>query len=183
MDVQENSVVAKPKKKLVKRWWFWVIIAVAVIAVYSISSGAGSEDSPKASSEENSQPEEQEKPSTGESDVIIKDCEYGKDYQDKPTIIANFEWTNTTDDATSLITNYSIKAFQNGVELDESYFSDDWEDGMDASWVDSTKEVKPGATIKTSIVYLVADKTAPVEIEVTDFWGNDVLTKKTFDPK
>ncbi|MDR3365326.1 MAG: DUF5067 domain-containing protein [Clostridiales Family XIII bacterium] len=117
-------------------------------------------------------------------DVLISDGEYSTDYAGNPVIIVNFEWTNTTDKTTSLIWTYNIKAYQNGVELDESYFSEDWltsKEGVSASWTDSSKDVKPGATIQTSIAYEIADEAAPIEIEVSTFWDVDkVVTKKVF---
>jgi hypothetical protein len=117
-------------------------------------------------------------------DVLISDGEYSTDYAGNPVIIVNFEWTNTTDSTTSLIWTYNIKAYQNGVELDESYFSEDWltsKEGVSASWTNSSKDVKPGATIQTSIAYEIADESAPIEIEVSTFWDLDkVVTKKVF---
>jgi hypothetical protein len=125
-----------------------------------------------------------EAPATEEAPaIIIGDCEYGKDYEGKPTIIVNYEWTNTTDETTSLVLSYSIKAYQNGVELKTSLFADDWQSDKEDDSSDWLADVKPGATIKTSEAYLISDKSAPVEIEVSGLFDDEILTKKTFDAK
>jgi RNA polymerase subunit RPABC4/transcription elongation factor Spt4 len=189
---------AKNKKPVMRRPGIWVLIVIVIIIVAAVAGSGGGSKTPvdqtdggsattaqESSASEKSVPEEDV--AEAAPAVIIGDCEYSEDYANEPTIIVNYEWTNTTNSTTSLTWAYTIKAYQNGVELNESYFSDDWlsdKKGMNASWVDSSRDVKPGSTIQTSIVYEIDDESSPIEIEVSEiFDADDVVTKKTFEPK
>lgn len=163
-----------------------VVTIILVVAMYG-GAAAVSDDASKDSSSSNSSTQTEaaeEKAAKDDSGVVIGSAELGKDYEGKKTVIVDYEWTNNSDEAASLIWTYSIKAFQNGVELKESIFSEDWlTEDEKSDWTDSSKEVKPGATIKTSIAYELDDESALVEIEVTGIWSDDVLVSKTIEIK
>lgn len=167
------------------------IITIIVVVVMYGAAGAASDDATDAAADaakETAKAEEPAKKKIGatdkESGIVIGDSELGKDYEGKKTIIVNYEWTNNTDEAASLMWSYDIKAYQNGVELTESIFAEDWlTDKEDSGWVDSSKEVKPGATINTSIAYELSDESAPVDIEIKELFGSDAIAKKTLTIK
>ncbi len=101
-----------------------------------------------------------------------------KDYEDKDVLRLVFEYTNTSDDTASFIWDSSVKAFQNGVELDMAFVLEE-----DKEYSNSSKEVKPGTTINVASLFELTDK-SDVEIEVSElisFSNNKLVKTLTID--
>lgn len=96
-----------------------------------------------------------------ETSVKITGHHISKDYEDKDVLIVDYEYYNGSDESASFMINFSAKAFQNGVECDDTVI------GCDE--IDSEKimnEVQPGVTLNFSKGYHIADM-SDVEIKVT----------------
>jgi uncharacterized lipoprotein YehR (DUF1307 family) len=169
--------------KKTKKLLVLVLALMLTLSVFVLS--ACGEDEKKTDEGTGANVKTEEPADKEDSPVVIGEAEFGKDYEGKATIVVNYEWTNTTDETTSLLLTYSFKAYQNGVELETSLFADDWLSDKDdtSGWVDMSKDVKPGSTIKTSEAYLLSDESAPVEVEVSGLWDDDVVEKQTFNVK
>jgi hypothetical protein len=163
------------------------VVTIIIFIIMYAGAAALSDNVSNDSTTSKDSAKTEEPASNEDSSVIIVDAALGRDYEGKTTIVVNYEWTNTTDETTSLMLTYTIKAYQNGVELEGSIFADDWlSDKEDTSgWVDMSKDVKPGATIKTSAAYVLSDESAPVDIEVSDLWNwdDDLVATQTFNIK
>ena len=115
----------------------------------------------------------------GDYEVVIKSAKVTKDYEGEPAVIVTFEFTNNSDETKSWMTAVSAKAFQDGVELDSAFVSSSNKD-YDAS--NSTKEIKPGATINVQKAYELDNTSSDVEIEVSEWlsFNKDTVLTKTF---
>lgn len=127
--------------------------------------------------------EETEKKSSEVEEVSNTECEYadwkvkyisheiGKDYADNEVLIVYFEFTNNSDKNKSFAYAFSDVAFQNGVELEPTF----WETNEETK--NAGKEIQPGTTIKVATTYGISDKETPVTVELSPFniWSDKVL--------
>lgn len=158
-----------------------MLLAFSMIACGDDSASDSSSDNPTAEAEKTEKADDEDsgflenEGDIGDYHCAIKKSKMTKDWEDKPAIIINYEFTNNSDSATSFDMALDAKAYQNGVELDTSYGNDENESYM--------KDVKPGTTFKIKRVYLLDDEKAPVEVEVGEFFSlnDDVKVVKTFD--
>lgn len=112
----------------------------------------------------------------GDYDVTIGDCAFGEDYEGNKMIVVNYDFTNNSDEAIMPLIGVTMQAFQDGIELELAI-------AMDDSVYDAAigqKEVKPGATLTGCQNAYVLTSDSPVEVEVSETFGDVVLTK-TFE--
>lgn len=134
-----------------------------------------SEDSTEDNSEEAAPSDSGE---LGEYTVSILNHELTEDYKGNPAIRVYFDFTNNSEDTASFYVATSVTAFQNGIELDKGYSTNNGVEEDD----NNLKEIKPGATLKCALIYILDDDSSPVEVEVTELisW-DDTMLVKTFD--
>ena len=180
----------KAKKPIFKRWWFWAFVLVSVIALLfggnddgnateaPSSSGNSSivadvkNDSPKPEV-----PRATEAPAApleasgtlGNYAVQIHDCEFTTDYLGNPAILIDFSFTNNSEENVSATVALQYMGFQNGVQLEYAYFTDEAIYNSD----DLSKDVQPGASIDLTVAYSLTSDTAPVEFEVSELFSFD----------
>lgn len=118
----------------------------------------------------------------GDYEVVIKSAKVTKDYHGDPAVIITYEFTNNSDETKAWYTAISDKAFQNGVELDTAFISTS---NKDYNSSNSTKEIKPDATITVQQAFKLDDTSSNVEIEVSQWlsWNDDEVITKTFSLK
>lgn len=95
-----------------------------------------------------------------ETSVKVTGHHMSKDYNDEDVLIVDYEYYNGSDEAKSFMINFSAKAFQNGIECDDTVI------GCDE--IDSEKimnEIQPGVTLNFSRGYHIVDM-SDVEIKV-----------------
>ena len=95
-----------------------------------------------------------------ETNVKVTGHHMSKDYNGEDVLIVDYEYYNGSDEAESFMINFSAKAFQNGVECDDTVI------GCDE--IDSEKimnEIQPGVTLNFSRGYHIVDM-SDVEIKV-----------------
>lgn len=109
-------------------------------------------------------------PPAADSDyaVTIDGSTVAKDYQGKRAVVVDFTFTNNSDKANSFAFATRVKAFQDGIELEDAMFFDD--DVYDSA--NSMKDIKPGKSISVQDAF-VLDSDADVEIEVTELISFD----------
>lgn len=118
--------------------------------------------------------------SIGNIDVSIVDFKLSKDYEDHPSAIVTYEWTNNGDETTSFMFAADASVFQGGVECETAIVSsgDDYDSEL------SMTEIKPGTTFTVQNAYVLRDTTSPIEVEVTELFSfekNPPVVKKTFE--
>lgn len=88
--------------------------------------------------------------------------EMAKNSIDDECLVVYFQFTNNSTENKSCLYTFDDKTFQNGVELDISYFLlDDVESNKD-------KEIKPGTTVEVYYLYELRDE-SDVELEVSEW--------------
>lgn len=140
--------------------------------VLSIEEGepepAQTEEPEQAQTEE---PEQADSGNLGDYTVSIKDCVQSTDYEGKPALIVNFDFTNNSEEAQSFIVAVNTIAFQDGVQLDSAFMmSDDYD--IDAQM----KKIQPGVTLPVQLAYSLTSEN-PVTVEVTELFSFDDDTK------
>ena len=162
------------KKSIFKRWWFWVIAVIVAIGIIG-SAGGNSDNTPATSTPNNTVATAGQ---NTDSAIDGKVCEIisaevgGKNYEGKPTVVITYKYTNNSDEAASFDLSFTDKVFQNGIECSPDYVYEVDEDN-------SSKEIRPGATIEVKKSYILNDETSDVEVEIAGFitWDNTVITK------
>ena len=96
---------------------------------------------------------------------IVSAVKSGNDYENKPTVLVTYEWTNTSSKNNSFATLAHPQAFQNGVELATAIYVDA-PSGYDAN--SYLQELQPGASSTVTLGYVLADE-SPVNVEVSAF--------------
>lgn len=185
---EQQGQKGKAKKPIFKRWWFWVLIIILVVSF--LGGGNGEEASNSSAGEKGSQesviPQATEPAavlleasgSLGDFDIQIHDFEIADDYAGDPSILIDFTFTNNSEESESVYVNLIYMAYQNGVQLESTYFIDNIRYNPD----DLTKDVKPGSSLDLTVAYSLSSDTAPVEFEIGEaFSFNDDKLGKTFE--
>ncbi len=164
-----NTTNLTAKKPLYKKWWFWTIIAVVAIALVAGISGGGNDDQGDGTAE----------PNLGDYIIEIKSSRLAEDWEGKPVIIVKYRFTNNSDEDAAFFTTFEDNVFQNGVGLNECYFVSE----SDAYSSDnSTKELKPNASIDVEVAYYLNDTATPIDVEVSELFSfSDKKVTKTFN--
>ncbi len=100
-------------------------------------------------------------------DLTIKSHSLSKDYADKDVLVIEYTFVNNTDKANSFTLLCNDKVFQNGIECSNLVIGCDEIDSQK-----SLTDVKPGIEFTLTVGYLLNDLESPVEIEVTDLFGD-----------
>jgi hypothetical protein len=109
--------------------------------------------------------------------VSIDDATVIQNYEGQSSLLVSYTFTNNSEDSTSFMVAIRTQAFQNGIQLDTTFTSDD---SYDSSA--SMKDIKPGATISVQSLYLLDDQ-SPVTIECRDwlsFSSDDLIATHDF---
>lgn len=102
------------------------------------------------------------------SPVLLIDKSLSIDYDEKDVLVLTFEWTNLGDSNTCFSLDVQVKAFQNGVALEDAYFLPD--ESIPIS--EGITEVKPGGTLTVADAFILRDSETPVEIEVIPLFAD-----------
>lgn len=89
--------------------------------------------------------------------------EISTDYKDTNILIVYYEFTNRSDENKVFDYSFSDKCFQNGVEIEHTYFHANNESK------NSGKEIKPGASVVVASSFSVGDCLDDVELEVEPY--------------
>lgn len=134
----------------------------------------------ETTSEEIQQPEDAaettESVDTGNFQITIKDGQFGKDYEGNDAFIVGLNWTNNYKDAQMASVVLTIKAYQDGVEMDPVYFLDGEDIPMDAA----DKSIQPGASQDIYYAFLLTGSTSDITVEAEEWLGGDGKAVKDF---
>lgn len=150
----------------------YIAIIICLISFFILSACVSEEPDPIST-----EPIETE--TTYHYGIIVKSVETGyKDFEDKPLVKITYEFTNESDENTSMRFAADCTVFQNGVELPFSYSSN--HDSYDNYLAD----IKPGVTIEVELYYELRDEISPIEIEIStpiDIYDDYPVDTFTFD--
>lgn len=115
----------------------------------------------------------------GDYEVTIKSAKLGEDYEGNTIIVLTYDWTNNSDETAAALYSITVKAFQDGIELDYAIVmdSDVYDSGA------SFKEIRPGATLEVQSAFVLRNDSSDVEVEISEWisFSDDVITK-VFNP-
>ncbi len=96
----------------------------------------------------------------------------GYEFEDVFKVVLYF--TNNSDEATHLGWEAECRAFQNGIELEDSYPSAEAETDADRRLYEG---VLPGQTAQVAVCFDLRNEQSPIEFEVFDYWSGEKIGK------
>ena len=98
------------------------------------------------------------------------------DYTGEKALAVQYTFTNTGMETTAPEFQLTFNAYQNGVQLQQSFVLDD-----DYDLTKGSLEVQPGGVSTFWLAYSLTDASAPVDVAVKAFTGYENLAQKTFN--
>lgn len=151
-------------RKKQKKGCFPIVIGIIVIfIVLALFSGDDEplDDKPTTKIENN---EEEKKNETSFSyedmDVKFVKSKIEKNFADEKCLVLYFDFYNNTKENQAFYTNFSVKAFQEGVEIDSSM----WE--VNEETENDMKEVQPGKSVRVAVAFVLGESEEVVNIEI-----------------
>ena len=122
---------------------------------------------------------EQNQTSFEYSDMTVEFIEYKieEDLSGNQCLVLYFDFTNNSNDSQSFTYNFIVKAFQDGVEMDNTYIH------VNDETKNSSKEIKSGMTIRVAKNYKLENISGLIEFEITPFsiWSDKILLEHQFN--
>lgn len=168
----------KPKKK--KKGLIIAVVAIIVVVAVIAALGGGGSKTPETSSSGESTSAASAKTTEAkkaDSKLVVKlgETKIIEDYQGKPTLLVNYEFTNNSDDKQSFVMAIKDSAFQNGIGLNDAITMGDEYDSQT-----QMKEIMPGKTLNVQAAYVLDDTETPVEIQISELISFDDTLIDTF---
>lgn len=165
----KKEILVKEREFIMKKRLLTVLL-VASMCLCLTACGGSSDDKKDDKKDE----KKDEEPDDGiinfdgkDYNVTYSRHEVGTDYEGNPCLFYYYNYTNNEDKASSVMTAATIKAFQNGVECDSAYVTEENE-----AITNYMKEIQPGTTLEICQTFKLSD-TSEVTIEASDFISLD----------
>ena len=155
-----------------------LILTVALICLFGLFALGSGESTETNQGSGSAQPPAEQTTNLGDYKVEIKECRLAKDYEGKDIVIVKYGFTNNGDDATSFMIALDAQVYQNGVGLNNTYFT---ADSANYSSDNQMKDIKKGASIDVEVAYDLNDTETDIEVEVKELFSfDDSVVTKTF---
>ena len=158
-----------------------LVLLIGLLATAAVFAGCGSSETAQTESAVSSSAETTQTAGSGtldgKYDVSIGDGMFVTDSLGNELYAISYTFTNNSDEATQPFLAVQGKAFQDGVQIqDTMYLAGDHQEVANNRYL----EVKPGASIEVMQFFEVSDKTAPISFEMTPVLSlsNDKLEKE-----
>ena len=103
-------------------------------------------------------------------EVNFVEAKIENDYSGEECLVLYFDYTNGSDENEAFIYSFTVRTFQNGVELDDSYFH------VNDETKNTSKEIQPGTSVRVAVNFAIGEDRSPVDVEVTPWISfNDEL--------
>ena len=96
-----------------------------------------------------------------------------ENWEGNPAIAVYFEYTNFSDKSKTVMEDFYVDAFQNGVQCDRTFPGYKMEEDDNTS-----KEIQKGATLSVCMMYKIQDEKADVSLEASCFGAYDIDDQK-----
>ncbi len=153
-----------------------ILIILSLLLIISITACGGGETVDQGEGNVDETVVDTNNNSLGDYEVEIKSCRIAKDYDGNPVAIVKYNFKNNGEEAVSFDIALSTYAYQNGVELEHSFFLDD-DANFDSD--NMSKNIKSGANLDVEVAYELSDTTTDIEVEVMEWisFSNKKITK------
>lgn len=140
----------------------FAVLMVLGLAACGVSESAGSagEEQEGATAAVDLKHQENEG-DLGDYHIKFTGFELAKDYDGNDALLVHYDFTNNSEDTTSACVALYVKAFQNGVELEPAFLTEDY--GAE----NELKDIRPGTTLDITEAFVLTDTTT-VELEATE---------------
>lgn len=110
-------------------------------------------------------------------DVKFVKYEIEEDAAGTQCLVLYFDFTNNDDESHAFDYTFTVKAFQDGIELKSTYFH------VNDETHNAEKEIKQGVTLKVAEQFEIKDVSGKIEIEVEPFniWSDRTLFEYSFN--
>ena len=165
-------------KKRVLALLFGGALAVSLCACGGQPVASDSTDTPADTTQaaETQQSENKASVSDNEIDVTIKGASLGKNYDGKPTIVIDLNWTNHSGESQMASVALLGHAYQDGVEIEQALIM---EDGSGFDLEAANKNIKDGTSQDVQMAYVLANESSDVEYEVGEWLGDSGQAEMT----
>ena len=123
--------------------------------------------------------EDEKRDSFNYADMNVKFLEYKieEDAAGTQCLVLYFDFTNNAKDSYAFGYTFDVKAFQDGVELEPTYFH------VNDETHNAEKEIKTGVTLKVAEQFELKDVSGEIEIEIEPFniWSDKTLFTYEFN--
>lgn len=111
------------------------------------------------------------------SPIIITGYDITTGYNDQKCLVVKYKWTNTTEQTVANWSEISIKAYQNGVQLDTNFAK--YESSYKELDDNRDREIRPGVTLEMVRFFTLKDLNSynGIEIEFSNYWENIIYAK------
>ena len=147
-----------------------------VTKTFTISNATNKPDNGNNNNQNSSSNQNSTTSNLGQYNIVIDSYRLAEDMFGKPIIIVKYKFTNNSSNSAAFWTTVDDNVYQNGVGLNECYFTDD---SANYSSDNQTKEIKTGVTLDVEVAYELNDETTTIEVEVTELisFSNKKVTK------
>lgn len=158
-----NAALNEQKAKKKKKKLIIIGVIIAIIVVIGLASG-GSKGGTTTNGTVAASEAQKVDGQIGNYVCTIKGAEVCKNWEGKDAVKITYVFTNNASDAQSFDLALNDDLYQDGIGLESSFISvdDDW--GIDV-------KIQPGATKEVSKVYLLRDKTTPIDVEIAELFS------------
>lgn len=103
--------------------------------------------------------------------VSFVESKVENDYAGDECLVLYFDFTNNSDENKAFVYEFTVDAFQNGVELDSSYFH------VNDETKNKDREIQPGTSIRVGVSFGIGDDRSIVDVEVKPWisFSNETL--------
>lgn len=111
------------------------------------------------------------------SPIVIMGYDIATGYDDQKCLVVKYKWTNTTEQTVANWSEISIKAYQNGVQLDTNFAK--YESKYEELDDNRDREIRPGVTLEMVRFFTLKDPNSynNIEIEFSNYWENIIYAK------
>ena len=105
-------------------------------------------------------------------EIKINKAYISQDYEQKPVLVVEYEWTNNSDKAVSFTFAVQDYVYQNGIECSSTVFG--------CKEVDTEQQltnIQPGTTYTLNVAYKLHEPNVDAEVVITDLLGTEELLK------
>lgn len=104
----------------------------------------------------------------GKDKIILKSARIAKDTSGKDAVVFNFTWSNNSEETSSFIEKFIVKAFQDGEELEMGIL-------LNINNDNNMKKIRSGNAINDIEMgfYTITDSKGDIEIEISEFLDFD----------